>query len=211
MLGFTSLYREGFAVVLFLQSYLLKRGGRTVLYGKLLGLVFSGIVAVLTFLGHRRLPYRRMLLLTGVMLGAVLLVMVGEEAQERQLAHWIPTTSIPLVAPVIPPWIGLWFSVFPTVETLVAQAVAALLVIGSYFTASSNCIGGDNWVTLLNRYERSGDRRKGGGLVDRRPPAMPVRARLKLSPDRQQRALAKRTADQRNANRHSIGKSAGQR
>ena len=133
LLGFTSLYREGFEVVLFLQSYRLKRGGRIVLYGVLLGLLLSAIVAVLTFLAHRRLPYRRMLILTGVMLGAVLLVMVGEEAQEMQLAHWIPTTAMPRLAVLNRPWIGVWFSVFPTVETLVAQAVAALLVVGSYF------------------------------------------------------------------------------
>jgi high-affinity iron transporter len=135
LLGFTAVYREGFEVVLFLQSYRLKRGGRIVLYGVLLGLLFSGIVAVVTFFAHRRLPYRRMLILTGVMLGAVLLVMVGEEAQEMQLAHWIPTTPLPRLAGLIPPWMGLWFSVFPTVETLVAQAVAALLVVGSYFAA----------------------------------------------------------------------------
>jgi len=135
LLGFTSLYREGFEVVLFLQSYRLKRGGGIVLYGVLLGLLFSGVVAVLTFLAHRRLPYRRMLILTGVMLGAVLLVMVGEEAQEMQLAHWIPTTALPRLAVLVPPWMGLWFSVFPTVETLVAQAVATLLVAGSYFAA----------------------------------------------------------------------------
>jgi high-affinity iron transporter len=135
LLGFTSLYREGFEVVLFLQSYRLKRGGRIVLYGVLLGLLFSGIVAVLTFLAHRRLPYRRMLILTGVMLGAVLLVMVGEEAQEMQLAHWIPTTALPRLSALIPPWMGIWFSVFPTVETLLAQAVAGLVVVGSYFAA----------------------------------------------------------------------------
>jgi high-affinity iron transporter len=135
LLGFTSLYREGFEVVLFLQSYRLKRGGQIVLYGVLLGLLFSGVVAVLTFLAHRRLPYRRMLILTGVMLGVVLLVMVGEEAQEMQLAGWIPTTALPRLAALIPPWTGLWFSVFPTVETLVAQAVATLLVVGSYFAA----------------------------------------------------------------------------
>jgi hypothetical protein len=29
----------------------------------------------------------------------------------------------------------LWFAVFPTVETLVAQLIAAVLVIGSYFAA----------------------------------------------------------------------------
>ncbi len=135
LLGFTSLYREGFEVVLFLQSYRLKRGGRIVLYGVLLGLLFSAIVAVATFFAHRRLPYRKMLVLTGVMLGGVLLVMVGEEAQEMQLAHWIPTTPLPRLVPLVPPWMGLWFSIFPTVETLAAQAVAALLVAGSYFAA----------------------------------------------------------------------------
>jgi high-affinity iron transporter len=62
--------------------------------------------------------------------------MVGEQAQEMQLAHWLPTTAMPRLAAVIPPWMGLWFSVFPTVETLVAQAVAGVLVVGSYFAAS---------------------------------------------------------------------------
>jgi hypothetical protein len=43
-----------------------------------------------------------MLVLTGIMLGVVLLVMVGEQAQEMQLAHWLPTTQIPWLASVIP-------------------------------------------------------------------------------------------------------------
>lgn len=135
LLGFTSLYREGFEVILFLQTYRLKRDGRTVLWGVLLGLLLSGIVGVLTFLAHRRLPYRRMLVLTGVMLGTVLLVMVGEEAQEMQLAHWISTTALPGLAAILPAWMGLWFSVFPTLETLSAQGIAAVLVLGSYFVA----------------------------------------------------------------------------
>ncbi|HXR49000.1 MAG TPA: FTR1 family protein [Candidatus Limnocylindrales bacterium] len=135
LLGFTSLYREGFEVVLFLQSYDLKMGGKVILGGALLGLFFSGIVAVLTFVVHRHLPYRKMLILTGVMLGVVLLVMVGEQAQEMQLAHWIPTTPIGRLENIIPPWLGLWFSVFPTRETLAAQSFAAILVLGSYFAA----------------------------------------------------------------------------
>jgi high-affinity iron transporter len=135
LLGFTSFYREGVEVVLFLQSYRLKLGGEPVLYGVLLGLLFTGTVAILTFLAHRKLPYRKMLVLTGTMLGAVLLVMVGEQAQEMQIAHWLPTTMIPSLAHRIPAWMGLWFSVFPTVETLTAQAIAALVVLGSYFVA----------------------------------------------------------------------------
>ena len=38
-----------------------RQGGNIVLGGTLVGLVLSGIVAVLTFLAHRRLPYRKML------------------------------------------------------------------------------------------------------------------------------------------------------
>jgi high-affinity iron transporter len=135
LLGFTSLYREGFEVVLFLQSYYLRMGGKAVLGGALLGLCFTGIVAALTFVAHRHLPYRKMLILTGGLLGGVLLVMVGEQAQEMQLAHWIPTTEISGLTNVIPPWLGLWFSVFPTRETLTAQLLAAAVVIGSYFLA----------------------------------------------------------------------------
>jgi len=135
VLGFTSLYREGFEVVLFLQSYRLRMGGGVVLAGVAAGLALTAIVAVLTFIAHRKLPYRRMLVFTGIMLGVVLLVMVGEQAQEMQLAHWLPTTVIPWLEQRIPAWMGLWLSVFPTVETLVAQALAALIVIGSYFIA----------------------------------------------------------------------------
>lgn len=135
LLGFTSFYREGVEVVLFLQSYRLKLGAEPVFCGVMLGLLFTVVVAILNFIAHRRLPYRKMLVLTGAMLGAVLLVMVGEQAQEMQLAHWLPTTVIPALANHIPAWMGLWFSVFPTVETLVAQALAAALVLGSYFIA----------------------------------------------------------------------------
>src|SRR6184192_4084819 len=135
LLGFTSLYREGFEVVLFLQSYNLRFGGGVVLKGALLGIALSGIVAVLTFVLQQKLPYRKMLIMTGILLGMVLLVMVGEQAQEMQLAHWIPTTRITQLANVIPPWMGMWFAVFPTVETLVAQLIAAVLVIGSYYAA----------------------------------------------------------------------------
>jgi high-affinity iron transporter len=135
LLGFTSLYREGFEVVLFLQSYNLRLGGGVVLKGALLGIVLSGMVAVLTFFLQQRLPYRKMLIATGLLLGVVLLVMVGEQAQEMQLANWIPTTPISRLENVIPAWMGMWFAVFPTVETLVAQIIAAGLVIGSYYAA----------------------------------------------------------------------------
>jgi high-affinity iron transporter len=135
LLGFTSLYREGFEVVLFLQSYNLRLGGGIVLKGALLGLLLSGIVAMLTFVLQQRLPYRKMLITTGILLGVVLLVMVGEQAQEMQLAHWISRTEIPWLVNAMPAWVGMWFAVFPTYETLIAQGLAAILVVGSYYAA----------------------------------------------------------------------------
>ena len=104
--------------------------------------------SVLTFIAHRKLPYRKMLVFTGFMLGVVLLVMVGEQAQEMQLAHWLRTTTIPSLERILPAWMGLWFSVFPTVETLVAQALAAAIVIGSYFIARR-----DSFRTLITPNE----------------------------------------------------------
>src|SRR3954454_21867222 len=64
-LGFTSVYREGFEVVLFLQSLELKAGSAAVLEGVVAGLVATAIVGVLTFWLHHKLPYKRMLVLTG--------------------------------------------------------------------------------------------------------------------------------------------------
>ena len=135
LLGFTSVYREGFEIVLFLQSYRLKVGTTPVAEGVVVGLALTAAVAVLTFALHRRLPYKRMLVLTGVLLAGVLLVMVGEQAQEMQLAHWIGTTPIHSLERVIPAWMGLWFAVFPNVQSLAAQAVAAVAVFGSYAVA----------------------------------------------------------------------------
>jgi high-affinity iron transporter len=132
MLGFSAMYREGFEVVLFLQSLRLQVGSLTVLEGVGIGLFFTAIVGVLTFMAHHKLPYKKMLVFTGVMLGAVLVVMVGESVQEMQLAHWLSTTPVNLP---IPAWMGVWFAVFPNVESLAAQAFAAIFVIGSYLVA----------------------------------------------------------------------------
>jgi high-affinity iron transporter len=72
-----------------------------------------------------------------------------------QLAQWIPTTPIAFLETYIPGWMRLWFAVFPTVETLVAQLIAAVLVIGSYFAA-----------------KRFGGSPTGGAAVEARAPSM---------------------------------------
>jgi high-affinity iron transporter len=132
VLGFTAVYREGFEIVLFLQNLRITAGSSTVLEGVAIGVALTVLVGVLTFALQQRLPFRRMLVATGVLLGFVLLVMVGESVQELQLAGWLPTTSIGVD---FPGFLGLWFAVFPTVEGILAQLAAAALVIGSYLVA----------------------------------------------------------------------------
>jgi len=132
LVGFSSFYREGFEVVLFLQSYRLRLGTGVVMAGLVLGLFFTAIIAVLNFIAHRKLPYRKMLILTGVMLGMVLLVMVGEQVQEMQLAGWIGTTEIAWLAPYTPDWAGVWFGLFPNIEGVFGQGLAFVIVVGSY-------------------------------------------------------------------------------
>jgi len=132
LLGFTSIYREGFEVVIFLQNLRVTFGSSVVLEGVLLGCLFTAAVGVLTFALHQRLPYKRLLIITGCMLVVVLFVMVGEEVNEMQLAGWIATTPIGVH---IPGWAGQWFSLFGNLETIVAQLLAVTIVVGSYFAA----------------------------------------------------------------------------
>jgi high-affinity iron transporter len=135
LLGFTSVYREGFEVVLFLQTLRLNSNALTVLAGVAVGLYLTVTVGVLTFVAHRRLPYKKMLVLTGGLLACVLLVMVGEEINEMQLANWI--TSTPLPGGIhFPDWMGTWFSLYADWQTLGAMALAAVFVAGSYIVAN---------------------------------------------------------------------------
>lgn len=132
-LGFSSVYRECFEVVLFLQNLRQLYGSPLVLRGVALGLLFTAAAGLLTFHLHARLPYRRLLIATGLLLLLVLAVSVGEEVAELQEAHWLATTPIPGFHP--PGWTATWFSLFPNYQTVVGQGLSVLIVLGSYLAA----------------------------------------------------------------------------
>jgi high-affinity iron transporter len=131
-LGFTSVYREGFEVVLFLQNLELKAGSAAVLEGVAFGLAGTAAVGACTFWLHHKLPYKRMLVLTGVLVGAVLVVMIGGTALSFQDLGWLPRHATPFT---VPEWMGSWFEMYSTWETLAAQVLAAVFVVGSYLVA----------------------------------------------------------------------------
>ncbi len=131
-LGFTSVYREGFEVVLFLQNLQLKSGNGPVLKGLAIGLAGTAAVGLLTFWLHTKLPYKRMLIVTGGLVGFVLVVMIGGTALSFQELGWLPRHDLPVT---VPEWMGSWFEVYGTYETIGIQLAAAAFVIGSYYLA----------------------------------------------------------------------------
>jgi high-affinity iron transporter len=156
LLGFSSVFREGFETVLFLQALQLSSGTGIVLAGVSLGLLATTAVGAMTFALERRLPYKRMLIVTGVLISLVLVVLVGNTVRTLQGVGWFPITPLELQLPL---WTGTWLGVFPTVETLGAQAAALVFVLGSYFAAER----------LRHRRRRAAAR---GGRERARPPSL---------------------------------------
>jgi high-affinity iron transporter len=132
LLGFSTVYREGFETVLFLQALELNSGLAVVLEGVLLGSLAVGAVAIATFKLERKLPYKKMLIVTGVLLTFVLMIMMGKTARTMQGVGWLPITPLDVEFPY---WMGIWLGIFPTVETIAAQVAGGVFVIGSYVLA----------------------------------------------------------------------------
>ncbi|HKH41626.1 MAG TPA: FTR1 family protein [Solirubrobacterales bacterium] len=132
MLGFSSVFREGFETVLFLQALQLSSGTGVVLGGVALGLALTAAVGAATFALERRLPYKKMLIVTGVLIALVLTVMVGNTVRVMQGVGWLPITPLDVELPL---WMGTWLGIFPSWQTIGAQLGALVFVIGSYFVA----------------------------------------------------------------------------
>ncbi len=132
-LGFSSVYREGFETVLFLQALTLEAGIVAVLPGVMLGLAATLAVGGLTILLERKLPHRKMLIATGILMTWVLVILVGTTVQTFQVVGWMPVT--PIEGLQLPYWTGAWLGIYPTWEGLAAQVGAAAFVIGSYVAA----------------------------------------------------------------------------
>ncbi|MGZ6709542.1 MAG: hypothetical protein ACXVFN_21690, partial [Solirubrobacteraceae bacterium] len=56
----------------------------------------------------------------------------GGTAATFQDLGWLPQHALPFS---FPQWLGRWFELYPTYETLACQAVAGLFVVGSYYLA----------------------------------------------------------------------------
>ena len=132
-LGFTSVYREGFEVVLFLQALVLEAGPSVVLIGVAVASLAIVLVGMITFRLQKNLPYMKILVVTGVLIGSVLMQMVGSTTHVLQVVGWLPIHVIRGID--FPYWLGTWFGIYPTWEGLGLQLFAVVFVVGSYYLA----------------------------------------------------------------------------
>jgi high-affinity iron transporter len=129
ILGLTSVYREGFETVLFLQNLQVSAGTEATVLGILIGLGGTLAVGFVTFELERKLPYRKMLIATGALIGLVLAVMVGTTVHTMEGLGWLTSTPTGFHLQL---WWGQWLGVFPTWEGIGAQLASLAVVYGSY-------------------------------------------------------------------------------
>ncbi len=132
LLGLSSVYREGLETVLFLQALETSAGAGATVLGAGIGLAATMIVGALTFKMQRRLPFKRMLVVTGALIALVLAVMVGTTVHNLQAIGWVSTTPTPF--PISNSW-SMWLGIYPTWQGLAAQTCALVFVVGSYIAA----------------------------------------------------------------------------
>jgi high-affinity iron transporter len=119
--------------VLFLQALVLEGGIPVVLMGVIGSSFAVALVGMIVFRLQRNLPYMKILIITGILIGSVLLQMVGSTIHVLQVVGWLPIHVISGLD--LPYWLGTWFGVYATWEGFGFQFAAMVFVIGSYYLA----------------------------------------------------------------------------
>ena len=128
--GFLTIYREGFETVLFLQTFILEGGLRSVLIGLAIG---GGLVALLggsIFALGAKLPYRKLLVVTGLLVVSILMTVTGQTVRLFQTVGWLPIHPVPGVD--LPPWVGTWFGLYSSWEGLLIPFAGLGFVAGAW-------------------------------------------------------------------------------
>lgn len=114
--GFLTIYREGFETTLFLQSLILESAMKWVLVGIAAGALLVGIAGLVIFVVGARLPYRKLLVFTGVLVVTILVTFLGSTVRLFQTVGWLPIHPLPQLH--LPSWTGFWLGFYPSVEGL---------------------------------------------------------------------------------------------
>lgn len=128
--GFATIFREGFETTLFMQSLILEAGLASVLKGLAIGGTLIAVLGYAVFYIGAKLPYRKMLVYTGVLVMIVLFTFLGSTTRLFQTVGWLPVHPVPGLS--LPNWMGVWFGIYPTWEGILMPFMAFAYVLGAW-------------------------------------------------------------------------------
>lgn len=128
--GFLTVYREGFETALFMQSLILEGNPAAVTTGVLFGVVFIALVGGLTFTFGVKLPYRKLLVVTGVLVVSIMVSFLGSTVRLFQTVGWLPVHPVPGLH--VPAWAGLWLGLYPSWEGLLIPPLSLVYVAAAW-------------------------------------------------------------------------------
>ncbi|MES2308048.1 MAG: hypothetical protein V4507_04235 [Verrucomicrobiota bacterium] len=128
--GFLTIYREGFEISLFLQTLILEGGWAPVLLGIACGGGLVASVGFLIFKWGSKLPYRKLLVMTGGLVVLLLMTFMGSTVRLFQTVGWTPIHPIEHLE--IPTWVGLWFGIYPSWEGFLAPLMVIVYIGGAW-------------------------------------------------------------------------------
>jgi high-affinity iron transporter len=126
--GFLTVYREGFEMALFLQSLLLEGSKSSVFIGSAIAVAFLILLGTLTFRYGVKLPYRKLMVLTGLLVVSIMVTFLGSTVRLFQTVNWLPIH--PIYSLHFPNWTGLWLGLYPSWEGLLIPPLALVYVGG---------------------------------------------------------------------------------
>ncbi|MEM9399421.1 MAG: FTR1 family protein [Verrucomicrobiota bacterium] len=125
--GFATVFREGFETTIFIQSLILEGGWKPSIIGLGIGAItISGIGYAILVMG-KKLPQRKLLVVTGILVVSILMTFVGKTVRLFQTVGWLPVHPIHELD--IPGWMGLWFGLYPSWEGILIP-IGALSYVG---------------------------------------------------------------------------------
>ena len=93
--GFLTVYREGFETTIFMQSLMLEGSAGSVLLGATAGFAFIAAIGMLIMAFGAKLPYRKMLVFTGVLVVSIMVTFLGSTVRLFQTVSWLPVHPLP--------------------------------------------------------------------------------------------------------------------
>lgn len=125
--SFVATYREAFEVVLFYQALWLQSGAnpKPVVSGFAVGAAALCLLVIVLFRLGLKIPIKYFFGTTGILLYLLALVFAGQGVRELQATGWFSVTPLRF-----PPQVSA-LGIYPTVETLLAQAVVLIALIAT--------------------------------------------------------------------------------